>query len=138
MHYIATPIKADDKEGVTNLQAALVFLLNKSVYKTYVVPNTPTEKELNELKAKLQQEQQSGFYGDATKQLVFIFQIQESLGELKGEVEEKTADKLNEVLKGLGAFDEVATSFFVQGTKSSNDGKPYNGATIKAFDKVKK
>ena len=113
MHYITIPIKADDKEGVTNLQAALVFLLNKSVYKTYVVSNTPTEKELNELKAKLQEEQQSCIYGAATRKLVLIFQIQQSLGDgLLGIVEDTTAGKMNEVLKGLEAFDEVTTSFF--------------------------
>ena len=90
MNYIINPLKADDKEAVTNLQAALVFLLNKSVYKTFDAPNSPTEGELKDLKAKLQEEQQSGIYGDATKELVFIFQIQQDLGNnFKGEVDER-------------------------------------------------
>ena len=111
MHPIIIPIKADDYEVVTNLQAALIFLLNKSIYKTYDKPNNPTEEELKRLKEKLQEEQQSGLYGDATKQLIFIFQIQQGLADnFKGEVEEKTAFKLNELLKGLGAFNDAILS----------------------------
>jgi len=62
MKPIIAPVKADDKEAVTNLQAALLFLLTKSVYKTYDAPNSPTEGDLKELKAKSLEEMQSGFY----------------------------------------------------------------------------
>ena len=135
MKPIIAPVKADDKEAVTNLQAALLFLLTKSVYKTYDAPNSPTEGELKELKAKLLEEIQSGFYGDATKRLVFIFQIQQSLGDnFNGVVEEETAAKLNEVLKGLGAFDETVELYAVSGRITSVEGKPFEGLTVRAFD----
>jgi hypothetical protein len=99
MHQITTPIKTDNKEAITNLQAALVFLLsNQSLYLS--------EDELNGLQKQWQQEQQEFNYGEATTKLVTVFQQQHKVDDKLGDVGEPTAAKLNEVLKGLGAFDE--------------------------------
>ncbi len=109
MNHITTPIKTDNKGAVTNLQAALVFLLSKQ---SLVL----TADELNALQKQWQQEQQEASYGRATKTLVATFQKQYKVDDKLGSVGETTAAKLNELLKGLGAFEEVLTSFLVIGT----------------------
>ncbi|CAN5793682.1 hypothetical protein BH11BAC3_BH11BAC3_12890 [soil metagenome] len=127
MHPITTPIKTDNKESVTNLHAALVFLLSKQSL-------TLTADELKALQKQWQQEQQEAAYGEVTTKLVAIFQQHYKVDDKAGMVEEPTAAQLNEVLKGLGAFDEVVKSFLVKGTISWSDGKPYSGVTVKAYD----
>ncbi len=103
MHPITTPIKQDDKEAVTNLQSALLFLLDKKQLKL-------TDDELQAYSKQLNEEMQAGKYGDGNKKLITIFQQQFGIADDKGIVQEATADKLNELLKALGAFDEVVKS----------------------------
>ena len=103
MKQITTPIKTDSKEAITNLQAALVFLLSKQSL-------TLTADELNALQKQWQTEQQEANYGDATTKLVAIFQQQYNVDDTLGIVEEPTANKLNELLKALGAFDDEVKS----------------------------
>lgn len=100
MNSITTPIKTDNKEAVTNLQAALVFLLSKQ---SLIL----TADELNGLQKQWQQEQQEASYGEATTKLVAVFQKQYGISD---NADKETAAKLNEVLKGLGAFDEAVKS----------------------------
>ncbi|MEO6720605.1 MAG: neuraminidase-like domain-containing protein [Ferruginibacter sp.] len=127
MHPITTPIKTDNKEAVNNLHTALLLLLSKQSLLL-------TADELNELQKQWKQEQQEASYGDATTKLVAVFQQQYKVDDQSGMVEEPTASKLNEVLKGLGVFDEMVKSFLVKGTITWNNGKPYSGATVQAFD----
>lgn len=103
MQPITTPIKIDNKETVTNLQASLVFLLSKQSLHL-------TANDLKVFQKQLQQELQEASYGDATTKLVTVFQQQYAVGYTLGIVDELTAAKVNEVLKGLGAFDEAVKS----------------------------
>ncbi|MEO6832577.1 MAG: hypothetical protein ABI378_08985 [Chitinophagaceae bacterium] len=103
MNYIITPIKTDDKVAVTNLQAALVFLGSKQ---SIVL----TADELSALQKQWQQEQQNVQLGEATRKLIAVFQEQYNVDDKLGTVGESTAVKLNEVLKGFGAFEEVVKS----------------------------
>ena len=113
MNPITTPIKTDNKEAVTNLQAALVFLLSNQSLQL-------TADALKELQKQWQQEQREASYGEATTKLVAAFQQQYGVADNSGKVDEETAAKLNELLKGLGAFDEQVNSFLVKGTTYRN------------------
>ena len=97
MHSITNPIKTDNKEAVTNLQAALVFLLSNQSLQL-------TADALTALQKLWQQEQQEASYAEATTKLVAAFQQQYGVADNSGKVDEETATKLNELLKGLGAF----------------------------------
>ena len=99
VHPVTTPIKADNKEAITNLQSALVFLLGKQIIKV-------TADELSALQKLLSKEQMDARYGEATTRLVTDFQKQYGVDDLLGTVGTPTASKLNEVLKGLGFFDQ--------------------------------
>ena len=99
VHSVTTPIKADNKEAITNLQSALIFLLGKQIIKV-------TADELSALQKLLSQEQMDARYGEATTRLVTDFQKQYGVDDLLGTVGTPTASKLNEVLKGLGFFDQ--------------------------------
>ena len=91
---------------VSNLQAALLFLIEHDVYRTLIPPDRPTAEDLASLKQMLRAEQLTGQFGGATYQLLSIFQRQQGLGDhLEGKVEETTAKKLNAFLKQLGALD---------------------------------
>ncbi len=103
MNPITTPIKADNKDAVTNLQSTLLFLLNKRQFRL-------TDDILLAYSKQLNKEMQAGKYGDGTKKLITVFQQQYGMADDMGVVQEATADKLNELLKGLGAFDEVVKS----------------------------
>ena len=47
---------------------------------------------------------------------------------------DKTAAKLNELLKSIGALDDD-TTFIVRGTVKTDDGKPISGASVIVFDR---
>ena len=119
MNPITTPIKTDNKEAVTNLQAALVFLLSKQSLQL-------TADALKELQKQWQQEQQQASYGEATTKLVAAFQQQYGVIDNSGKVDEETAAKLNELLKGLGVFEEKVKSFLVKEV-------PYRNLTSYSF-----
>lgn len=135
MHPIIAPIKPGDTGlQVTNLQEAILFLYDQGIFKAFDPPNRPTSEELKALTIKLRDEQTQQIYGDATTQLLRYFQIQQGLGDnLYGVVEDKTAAKLNEILKSLGAFAENA--FIVRGTVRDSNGHPLAGTIVRAFDR---
>jgi hypothetical protein len=103
---------------VSNLQAALLFLLEQKeppVFRVFPAPDKPTAEDIKVLTRTLRAEQLTGQFGSATRQLVSLFQRQQGLGDhLEGKVEETTAKKLNEFLKQLGALDGDRT-FAVKG-----------------------
>ena len=103
MQAIIATIKLEDTgPAVANLQDALLLLLDKKIIRALEAPNLPTQEELDKLSKILKQERarEPSFFGKATYQLVSYFQVQQGLGDhLEGVVEEKTAAKLNEVLK---------------------------------------
>ena len=128
MKPITTPLKTDNKEAVINLQAALIFLLDKKQFKL-------TDDELQTYSKQLNEEMQLARYGDGTKKLVTIFQEQYGIAADKGIVQEATVGKLNELLKGLGAIDFPPNTFIVKGTITYDNGKPCIKAIVKAYDK---
>lgn len=105
MQPIIAPIKPNDSGAqAANLIECLLFLVERGGVKTFDSPNQPTKDELSELAAKAKQGLAAQVFGEAPQRLVFYFQIQQSLGDhLRGAVEEKTAARLNELLKEYDA-----------------------------------
>ena len=131
---IATINPGETGPQVANLQDALVLLV-RGVIRPLDTPNRPTLEELQELTKSLVQERTQSLFGKATRQLIIYFQIQQGLGDnLRGVVEDKTAAKLNELLKSIGALDED-TSLIVRGTVKTADDQPIRGAIVLAFDR---
>jgi len=95
---------------VAALQEALLRLIVEKVIRALDPPNQPTAEQLKALTEQVRGEQADGVFGDATGQLVRWFQIQNGLGDgLDGVVEERTADRLNEILRALGLLDDEPT-----------------------------
>src|SRR5437879_685212 len=91
--------------AVSDLQDALLLLIERKVIKTFTGRGRPTVKEIETLAENLKQERARSTFGEATRQLVRYFQSQQKLGDqLAGVVEAKTAAALNKVLTDLGAF----------------------------------
>ena len=136
MNRIIAPINpVETGSQVANLQDALLALLARDVIRPLDTPNRPTLEELQELTKSLVQERTQSLFGKATRQLIMYFQVQQGLGDnLRGVVEDKTAAKLNELLKSIGALDED-TSLIVRGTVKSAADQPIRGAIVLAFDR---
>jgi Tc toxin complex TcA C-terminal TcB-binding domain/Neuraminidase-like domain/Salmonella virulence plasmid 28.1kDa A protein len=115
MHKITAPLKAGDGgPEVANLQDTFLALLERQVIQPLVAPNRPTLEELQKLAEVLKQERSQSLFGKATQQLLIYYQVQQGLGDnLRGMVEDKTATKLNEWLKSIGALDNPETAGFV-------------------------
>ncbi|HEX5023793.1 MAG TPA: hypothetical protein VFV68_00915, partial [Agriterribacter sp.] len=145
MQPISSPLLPNAKgQEVANLQQGILFLLKKGIFKTFNAPNTPTAEDIKKLTQLLQTELRTTVYGNATIELVRIFQIQQQLSDtLKGMVEETTAKKLNELLRGLGALDNTDNSndtdsednkpYVVSGILYNNNGAPLPGYIAEAF-----
>ena len=76
-------------------------------------------------------------FGKATQQLVFIFQLQQGLGDNLRDVgvEETTAARLNQWLEKLKLLDiPEPAGFVVRGTVKSADKQPLTGAVVLAFE----
>jgi hypothetical protein len=135
MQPVNATLKLDDKGNqVVNLQQALQFLYAQGVFIAFNPPNSPTAEELNALIKKLGGEQKQQVFGDATRLLIRYFQIQQSLGDnLFGVVEDKTAQRINELLSELGAPTE--TIYVVTGiiTNSKTHTELAN-LVVRAFD----
>lgn len=138
MHPIKPIAPGSSGPDVTNLQAALLFLISLPRneifnFKTFEPPNSPTQAELDRLAEKLRGEQLAQVFGEATKKLVGVFQIQQGLGDhLNGDVESTTAARLTELLKQLGAFNTDA-GFVVRGQVTDTQGQPV-AALVKVYD----
>jgi hypothetical protein len=106
IYAIASPLKPNDSgDQVANLQAALLFLLDRDALQSFDPPRNPRADELKALTEGLRNEQAGLRFGLATRQLLAYLQLQESLSAfLDGQVEETTAQRLNEWLVQLGVF----------------------------------
>lgn len=135
MQPIVPPIKPGESDPrVANLQDGLRFLLDRGVIRALEPPSAPTADELAKLATGLTKERTQSVFGKATKSLGTYFQLQEGLGDgLGGAVEEKTAARLNEVLKRLGAFD-AAADWVVRGVVADAEGRPFRGVRVFAVD----
>ncbi|MEO9365083.1 MAG: hypothetical protein ABI341_03135, partial [Nitrososphaera sp.] len=97
---------------VADLQDALLALLKRQVFKVYDAPNHPTSAELQQLARLAQRERADARFGDGTRALVLLFQIQQGLGDhLHGVVEATTAEALNALLQELGLLDGGEAAF---------------------------
>jgi hypothetical protein len=136
MNRVTFPLKLSMQGStVADLQEALRLLLDRNVIRTFDSPNRPTAEELATLGQGLAKERAQSVYGKATQRLVLYVQLQEGLGDgLGGGVEEKTAVRLNEILKGLGAFDATSGSS-VRGIVRDASGSPLPGVVVRAYDR---
>ena len=137
MKPVIAPINTGDQgDVVANLQSALLFLIDHSIFQVLDAPNYPTIEELKELIQALRNENERLFFGEATTKLIQIFQIQQGLGDnLRGVAEEKTAALLNKFLSSLGAFDNAENSYWVKGIILKANRMSFEGLTVRAFDK---
>src|SRR5262245_65451996 len=135
MQPIVAPINIEDSgPQVANLQDALRLLLDRGVVRSVEPPNRPTAEELAKLKEGLAEERAQSAYGKVTQRLVMYVQLQEGLGEgLGGAVEEKTAVRLNEILKRLGALVDDEP-WVVKGIVRAG-GKPRADVKVTAYDR---
>jgi hypothetical protein len=119
---MATPAVAD-------LQAALQALLERAL----ILPNE--EGGRRELSVALSRERSNQTFGSATQKLVDAFQSERKL-EGSGQVDERTANALNLLLRELGLLDApdrtVERQRVVSGTVSRSDQQPFKG-TVRAF-----
>src|SRR5262252_2939534 len=131
LHRVLPPLKIGASGAeVVNLQDALLFLVNKDRLKI----DDPSLRE--RLLGALATERDLQVFGDnGTYQLVRMFQTQQGLAET-GVVDEPTANVLNKLLEGLGAFEEPPQpEFVVQGQVQYADGRLATGMLVRAFDK---
>jgi receptor-binding and translocation channel-forming TcA subunit of Tc toxin/ABC toxin-like protein/neuraminidase-like protein len=133
---IVAPINPGNTgQSVANLQAALLLLFERGVFKAYDSPNRPTADDLKSLAEKLRAEQSNLVFGEATRQLLLYFQVQQGLGDqLRGVVEEATAKRLNELLGKHGVVFEP-DGFVVRGKVTDTQGQPRPGLKVVAFDR---
>jgi hypothetical protein len=127
MHPITAPITPDSrKQDITNLQEALLVLLEK-----HIIPVDPQNTIF--FGEHLLVEQHAQLYGDVTTQLVSFFQSQRQLNP-DGLVNDATADALNGALHQIGALDGEATpgTFVVCGQVLRRDGVPLPGIRVRA------
>src|SRR5688572_10190350 len=97
MKIISAPIKPDSpKPDITNLQTGLLLLLENGRI-TLNAEDRPAFLD------RLRQEQQEERYHEITRKLVTYFQEQQHLHPT-GEVDDPTAQRLNTILRELGAF----------------------------------
>jgi hypothetical protein len=121
--------------AVADLQDALLVMVDRDVIRALDAPSRPTAEELQSLAEKVKHERTQSKFGEATRQLVGYFQIQQHLGDqLAGVVETKTAAALNAVLDRLGVL-TPATSFIASGRVYSEDRAGIGGLRIQVVDR---
>lgn len=135
MQLIAGPIKQGERGLPTaNLIECLLFLVDRGVIKTVPVTTRPTPEELKALAEKARQEGAGQWFGEAAQRLVYDIQLQQGLGDhLRGQVDAKTADHLNALLKKYGAVFE--SGYRITGTVRDADKHAMAGVQISAWDR---
>ena len=114
MRPITPPLTRNNQGSeVVNLQDGLLLLLNRQFLRSIVASDLQTYLE------RLRNEQIAQAYGKVTTRLVAIFQEQSQLT-ATGEVDAPTAEALNEILRGLRAFDQPE-QFIVRGRVFGSD-----------------
>ena len=113
---------------VADLQNGLQLILERNIL------DLPAQEQAD-LARLLEAERRSRRYSDGTAKLVALFQERRGLP-ATGEVRADTAAALNEVLAGLGAFDDPPArtrTFVVAGTVADRDGGPYAALEIAVY-----
>lgn len=136
MHAVQAPIQPGDKgAAVANLQDVLSWLHRHGVIKTFAPPDQPTAEALKALFDRLGQERASDqTFGDATRALVQLFQVQQGLGDqFQGAVESSTAERLNQWLLETGAAFDGGLRVF--GCVTNPRGMPQERVWVHAWDR---
>ena len=126
---ISYPVSPED---ILNLHEALQALMppNSDVFKP--AGDFPTREHLVKLARRVGMEGEA--YGADTGKAVAFFQQQEGLETRRpGALDPATADKMNQYLKDIGAFDEPDQRV-VAGMLRLASGAPVNGASVCVFD----
>jgi Tc toxin complex TcA C-terminal TcB-binding domain/ABC toxin N-terminal region/Neuraminidase-like domain len=135
---VSSPLRPGDRgDQAANLHVVLRALVERGAVRAEVEPNRPTREELDKLLAEVDLERERGqwIYGEATRELVRIFQIQQGLGDNReGVVDDETAKTLNRELERLGLL-EGAQAFVVAGTVRDARSLPVPGLTVRALDR---
>lgn len=121
------------ESAVADLQDALLECLNRNVILA------GDERNKKELLAVLKRERSQQHYGDATLKLVAIFQQERNL-QASGEVDNATADALNDLLNSWGLLskqEQCVSSRIVTGTVLRQDMQPLPGTQVRAFHQTK-
>lgn len=138
MEKVSFPILPNQRGNeVLNLQKALQFLLKHKILKEFHAAHTSAGNGLARLEEKLTGEIAENNYGPATTELVGIFQMQQGLGRnRRGTVDEKTAQKMNELLNSLEEVIAGAANdklYKVYGTVLNSKGAALSGYIAEAF-----
>jgi hypothetical protein len=135
MYAIAPPLKPDDSgDQVANLQAALLFLLDRDVTLFFDPQQTPTVDELKLAKEALLVEASKKLFDTTTRAFTLAFQQRQGLSpQGAGFVDKITADALNALLKGYGALQD-ADAYVVEGRVVDERERALAGAEVSLFD----
>lgn len=128
MQPIIVPFQAGDRLAIANLQDALQLFFDRGV----IMIGDPA------LQQKLRAERAARVYKEGTQQVVRIFQQShqmppsESPLDPTGNIDARTAEAMNGILRNLGAFD----SFQVEGKVSSPVSVGVSGLNVHIVDKT--
>lgn len=135
MRAVAPTIKPDDSgDQVANLQAALLFLLERDVTLFFDPQKTRTVDELKAITEALLDEASAKLFDKTTRALTLAFQQRQGLlPQPNGAVDKTTADALNDRLREYGVLDgdkaiAVKGRVLRQGTN-----EPQSGVRVRAF-----
>lgn len=130
MRQIISPIGRNNRgPEVVNLQEGLLLLLRRQLIR---VPDNDRQF----LEEGLKREQEEQIYSDFTAKIVGIFQEQHSL-QVTEDVDAKTAETLNRILRDLGIFqpEDQSTTFTVEGKIASRSRAGVGGLRVEIVDK---
>ncbi len=134
MQRIIAPLQfGDSSPAVANLQDALQLFLDRKVF---LANDADTRRELSSI---LRRERAEQSYQDATQKLVSIFQEEQQIQSQRefGNVDERTADAMNQLLEQQGIFEQphptADRSRVVSGRILRTDNQPFARAIVRAF-----
>ena len=132
MQKIVAPLRVGDRgPTVVNLQDILQLFLDRGI----LLANQEGAKQ--DLTPTLQRERAEQSYQRATRKLVSIFQEEQRIQpQLEfGNVDERTAEVMNAILRELGLFEQTqgATFFVVSGRIQQDQGNAFKGGIVRAF-----
>lgn len=137
MKLITAPLNSESSSSkIVNLQAGLLVLLRRNLLQL-------ESDEALRLADDITQDWQERRYNDATRSAVIAFQRIKELNET-GEIDEATANNLNEDLQVLGVLDREVLpipmpsplhKYVVRGQVKTSDGQPIAGSIVQVFDR---
>lgn len=136
MESIKPPIKPDETgDHVANLQAALVFLLDRDLTLFFDPQKTPSADDLKAITEKLIVEAATKYFDKVTRALTFAFQQRQGLDpQLNGVVDPSTANALNKHLQKYSALEPNPTYEVFGAVHDAADDAPVAGIRVIAHD----